>query len=442
MELFDKHREASAVDVPLAERMRPQRLEEFIGQTGLVERGRILREALESGRLFSIILWGPPGSGKTTLAKMVTNYVEAQFFQISAVAAGIKDVREVIDRARQNRRLDRKTVLFIDEIHRFNKAQQDGLLHAVEEGLIVLIGATTENPSFEIISPLLSRCKVLKLSALTESDLAAILERVLKEDKNLSQLDISIADNARQFLLKMANGDARKLLNTLAIALDLIGTAKRAIKISLDIVKEALQQRQLLYDKKGDYHYDVISAFIKSVRGSDPDAALYWLAVMLENGEDPLFIARRLLILSSEDVGNASPLALTVANAGYQAVHSVGMPEAAIILGQVTTYLAASPKSNAAYLGLRAAIEEVRSGELPDVPLHLRNAPTGPMKDLQYGENYQYPHDFPDGIVAENYFPKGKKPLTFYRPKQIGSEKLIAERLLKIWKERYFRTEK
>ncbi|MBN2601416.1 MAG: replication-associated recombination protein A [Candidatus Marinimicrobia bacterium] len=441
MELFDKKSDDQTLLPPLAERMRPIVIEDFVGQEHLTGKGKILQKALAANGMFSMILWGPPGSGKTTLAKIVSRQINAKFFQISAVSAGVKDVRKIIDQADLNRRQGHKTILFIDEIHRFNKAQQDALLHAVESGGLTLIGATTENPSFEVIAPLLSRCRVLKLTNLSDENLEVILSRAMKRDIVLQKMEISLDSKARQMLVHAVNGDARKLLNAIDICLQLTHSdMKKQIHIDLALIREALQQRNLLYDKKGDYHYDVISAFIKSVRGSDPDAAVYWLAVMLENGEDPLFVARRLIILSSEDIGNASPLALSVATAGFQAVHAIGMPEAAIILAQVTNYLASSPKSNASYLSLRKAQAAIKEGEFPVVPLHLRNAPTRLMKSMDFGKDYQYPHDFPDAFVEVSYFPDGMPAQGFYQPKNFGTEKFIRERLGKLWPDRYPKT--
>ncbi len=438
MELFGNTAKKSSLLPPLAERMRPVTIQDFVGQEHLTAEGKILQKALEAKQIFSLILWGPPGSGKTTLAKIIAKQVEARFFQISAVSAGVKDVRNVINQADLNRREGIKTILFIDEIHRFNKAQQDALLHAVENGSLTLMGATTENPSFEVIAPLLSRCRVLKLNSLSDSELEAILEYTFKNDILLRKEQIILDEDARVFLIRTVSGDARKLLNAIDISLQLIKSDRSGkVHLTLELIKEALQQRNLLYDKKGDYHYDVISAFIKSVRGSDPDAAVYWLALMVENGEDPLFIARRLIVLASEDIGNASPLALSVATSGFQAVHSIGMPEAAIVLAQVTTYLAASPKSNASYLSLRKAQAEVRDGELPVVPFHLRNAPTNLMKAMDYGKDYRYPHDFPDAFVDQMYFPDNMTPVNFYQPTNFGTEKFIRERLEKIWHDRY-----
>ena len=438
MELFDKKTNAKTLLPPLAERMRPTVIEDFVGQEHLTGEGKILRKTLASRGIFSMILWGPPGSGKTTLAKIIARQIDARFFQLSAVSAGVKDVRKIINQADMNRHQGIQTILFIDEIHRFNKAQQDALLHAVENGSLTLIGATTENPSFEVIAPLLSRCRVLKLNTLSDKNLEAILAQALKNDIVLQTIKITLKPEAKRLLIHTVNGDARKLLNAIDICLQLTDAEeKQKLIIGPDLIREALQQRNLLYDKKGDYHYDVISAFIKSVRGSDPDAAIYWMTVMLENGEDPLFVARRLIILASEDIGNASPLALSVATSGFQAVHAIGMPEAAIILAQVTNYLAASPKSNASYLSLRKAQAAVKEGELPVVPLHLRNAPTKLMKSLDYGKEYKYPHDFPDDFVEDDYFPDGMSAPGFYQPKNSGSEKFIRERLCKLWPKRF-----
>ena len=438
MDLFKQDKKREEILAPLAERMRPVRAEDFIGQQEIFGEGKILRQVLQAQKVFSMILWGPPGSGKTTLAKLVSRQVQAQFYQVNAVAAGVKDIRKVIDQSQVNRRNGLRTILFIDEIHRFNKAQQDALLHAVEDGSVTLIGATTENPSFEVIAPLLSRCRVLKLHYLSEEELGQILDAALARDPVLREYRAEIDAETRAFLLGQVGGDARKLLNTLEICLQLSAVAAGEIlQIRLPLVREALQQKHLLYDKKGDYHYDIISAFIKSIRGSDPDAGLYWLSVMLEGGEDPLFIARRLIILASEDVGNAAPLALNIMVSGYQAVHAIGMPEGAIVLAQMTTYLASLPKSNASYLGLQAALAEVRGGEAPDVPLHLRNAPTGLMKAMNYGKDYQYAHDHPGHFVQDNYFPRDVQPRAFYQPTEQGKELSIRNHLRVLWGSRY-----
>jgi len=425
---------------PLAERMRPDTLEAFLGQQHLVAENRLLAKAIQSDRLFSIILWGPPGCGKTTLAKIIAGQVEAHFYELSAVSAGVKDVREAMAKAKANREMGKPSILFIDEIHRFNKAQQDALLQAVENGVITLIGATTENPSFEVISPLLSRCQVLKLTSHSKDDLATILDHALREDLFLSTQNIQFEDDGKDLLLESVSGDARRLLNALEISTSVATPDKdeeQVITITAEHVREALQNKHQLYDKAGDYHYDAISAFIKSVRGSDPDASLYWLSVMLEGGEDPIFIARRLIILASEDVGNADPQALTLATSGLQAVHAIGMPEGAIVLSQVTTYLASTTKSNASYMALRSAQETVREEGAKAIPLHLRNAPTSLMKDEGYGKGYQYAHNYPGHFVDQNYFPEELKNRSFYQPSTEGIEKRIYERLKTLWATRF-----
>ena len=352
---------------------------------------------------------------------------------MSAVSSGVKDLREIITKGKSNIEAGTTTLLFIDEIHRFSKSQQDALLHAVEEGVLILIGATTENPSFEVISPLLSRCRTLTLKAHTEDHLQTVLDRAFELDIILSKGNVRIDNEIRDKLIHSAGGDARKMLNTLEVAVNLLNENGA---ISDEILQEALQSKTQLYDKTGDYHYDTISAFIKSVRGSDPDAAVYWLAVMLEGGEQPEFIARRLVILASEDIGNADPQGLTIATSGFQAVHMIGMPEGAIILSQVTTYLASAPKSNASYNAVNTAMGKVREDGTPGVPMHLRNAPTGLMKDLDYGKDYNYPHNHPDHFIDENYFPENTKE-TFYTPTQLGYEEFISKRLKQCWPNRY-----
>ncbi|UCD37196.1 MAG: replication-associated recombination protein A [Fidelibacterota bacterium] len=421
---------------PLADRVRPTILADFVGHEHLVGPGHLLQRALETESIFSMIFWGPPGSGKTTLAKLLARHSQASFHEISAVAAGVREVRGVLKAGRSNRELGRKTILFIDEIHRFNKAQQDALLHAVEDGTIILIGATTENPSFEVIGPLLSRCRVIRLLPYTDEQLTAMLDRALAEDVVLSRREIAIKGNVRRLLIESAGGDARKMFNALDIAVGQHGR-KSVITLTEDHVKEALQQRGLLYDRAGDYHYDTISAFIKSLRGSDPDAAVYWLAVMLEGGEKPEFIARRLVILASEDIGNADPQALVVATSGMQAVHMVGMPESGLILAHVTTYLASAPKSNAAYQALKGATSRVKEDGAQTVPLHLRNPATGLMATMDYGKDYAYPHDEPEHFIEVDYFPEQMKPQVFYRPTDQGHEKFIRQRLEKLWSGRY-----
>ena len=422
--LFDTHLP------PLADRLRPKSLEDYKGQSHLLGDGKLLRKILEEKKTFSMIFWGPPGTGKTSLARIIANTTHADIKEISAVSSGVKDLRAVISQGESNRDLGRQTILFIDEIHRFNKAQQDALLHAVEEGTILLIGATTENPSFEIISPLLSRCRVLTLKSLENKDLDAILKHAFSSDIVLSKSNIQMDETIQQKLIHSSGGDARKMLNTLDVIVQLLGTEN---KVSDDILSEAIQSKTLIYDKTGDYHYDTISAFIKSIRGSDPDASIYWLAIMLEGGEKPEFIARRLIILASEDIGNADPNALIMATSTFQAVHMIGMPESAIILGQLATYLASAPKSNASYKAINRAMEEVKENGTPSVPLHLRNAPTDLMKNLDYGKAYQYPHNHPNHFIEAHYFPEGMDE-TFYHPTEQGHEKWIKERLQSLWK--------
>jgi putative ATPase len=411
---------------PLAERMRPSTLDEFYGQEHLLGTGKALRTMIEADRLSSIIFWGPPGCGKTTLAHIIAGETHSRFVFFSAIMAGIKEVRELFKEAEEHARQGLRTILFVDEIHRFNKAQQDAFLPAVEKGLVTIIGATTENPSFEIIAPLLSRCRVLRLKQLEPADIRHLLEAALQDqDKGLGQTGLSINNDSLDFLSEAAQGDGRKALNTLEVAagLALDGT------ITLETAQEALQQKALLYDKGGEEHYNVISAFIKSMRGSDPDAALYWLARMLEAGEDPLFILRRMIILASEDIGNADPRALQMAVTSLQAFQVVGMPEGRIILGQAVTYLATAPKSNASYLGIDAALSEVRKSGALDVPLHVRNAPTKLMKEMGYHQGYQYAHDFEGGYVQQEYLPDKLQGKKFYDPKGHGYEKNILERM-------------
>jgi putative ATPase len=419
---------------PLAERLRPKTLDEYIGQKHLVGEGSVLRRMIESGRVPSFILWGPPGVGKTTLAQIISKTLDTPFFTLSAINAGVKDVREVIETARKNQFFDTKTpILFIDEIHRFSKSQQDSLLGAVETGVVTLIGATTENPSFEVIRPLLSRCQVYVLKSLDKSDLETLLQRALSTDVYLKERKIQLEQT--DALFRFSGGDARKLLNIL----DLVVSAESGDEIVVNdqVVTERLQENPAAYDKGGEMHYDIISAFIKSVRGSDPDAAIYWLARMVEGGEDPAFIARRLVILSAEDIGLANPNALLLANACFDSLQKIGWPESRIILAQTTIYLATSPKSNSAYLSIDGAISLVKeTGNLP-VPLHLRNSPTGLMKELGYGKDYKYAHDFPGHFVDQEYLPKELNGRRIWHPQVNSSEIKLLEYLKKLWKGRF-----
>lgn len=418
--------------IPLAERARPKNLSEFVGQEHLLGERKSLRILIENEKISSMIFWGPPGSGKTTLARIIAQSLHAEFFQISAVTSGVRDIRTIIQHAEENFQENRRTFLFIDEIHRFNKAQQDSLLHSVESGVITLIGATTENPSFEVISPLLSRCRVYVLKPLSIENLKMILTNVIKTDEYLRKLDIEITDI--DYLILMSNGDARILLNGLETAIELTQKAgDKKIIVTKEITNEAFQKKKIDYDKAGEEHYNVISAFIKSVRGSDPDAAVYWLARMLEGGEDPLFIARRMIVLASEDIGNASPTALVLATNAFTACHYIGMPEARIILSQCATYLASVPKSNASYQAINNAMKDVEKLPNYHVPLHLRNAPTRLMKDLYYGKDYKYAHSFEDHFVDDDYLPEELKDKQYYKPTELGQEKNLKDRLKSLW---------
>ncbi len=421
----------STPQIPLAERLRPQNLDEYLGQAHLVGKGAILRKAIESGNIPSMILWGPPGVGKTTLAHIISEQLHRPFYTLSAISSGVKDVREVIQRARQSAS---HAILFIDEIHRFSKSQQDSLLGAVEKGIVTLIGATTENPSFEVISPLLSRCQVYILKAFEKDDLLTLLDnagRYLREEHGIS---VIIKEN--EALLRISGGDARKLLNALEL---IINAEPGAVKVEITNKKatDVIQENLAMYDKAGEMHYDVISAFIKSLRGSDPNASVYWLARMVEAGEDPKFIARRMLILASEDIGNANPNALLLANACFDAVNKIGWPESRIILSQTAIYLASSPKSNASYMAIGKAEQKVReTGDLP-VPLHIRNAPTKLMKDIGYGDGYKYAHDYDNNFAEQEFLPDKIKGTRFFDPGNNAREKELRERLKKLWKGKY-----
>lgn len=422
---------------PLAERLRPKNTDDFIGQKHLIGPDAVLRKMLDSGNLSSFILWGPPGVGKTTLARIIANQLDRPFYTLSAVTSGVKDVREVIEKAKNNRFFNATVhtpILFIDEIHRFSKSQQDSLLGAVENGTFVLIGATTENPSFEVISPLLSRCQVYVLQSLEKEDLDELLERALTKDIELSKRDIRVQE--REALFRFSGGDARKLLNILELIVN-SETSDAIIEINDALVTERLQQNPMAYDKDGELHYDIISAFIKSIRGSDPDGAVYWLARMVEGGEDPKFIARRLLISAAEDIGLANPNALLLANACFDTVHKLGWPESRIPLSECTLYLASSPKSNSAYLAIDEALGIVReTGNLP-VPLHLRNAPTKLMKQLNYGKEYKYAHDYENNFVEQDFLPAKLRKRSIWKPQNNPSEYKLREYLQKLWKKRY-----
>ena len=419
---------------PLAERMRPRTLDEYVGQKHLLGEGAVLRRMIETGHISSFILWGPPGVGKTTLAQIIANILKVPFYTLSAVTSGVKDVRDVIDRAKSSRFFNSASpILFIDEIHRFNKSQQDSLLGAVERGVVTLIGATTENPSFEVIRPLLSRCQLYVLKSLEKDDLLELLNRAISKDIELSKKSIQIKEYAA--ILRYSGGDARKLLNILELVVEAEGADN--IVITDQLVETRLQQNPLAYDKDGEMHYDIISAFIKSIRGSDPDAALYWMARMIEGGEDPQFIARRLIISASEDIGLANPNALLLANAAFDAVMKIGWPEGRIPLAEATVYLASCPKSNSAYLAIDNALSKVRETGNLQVPLHLRNAPTGLMKQLGYSDGYKYSHDYPDHFIEQQYLPDELKSARFWHPQHNVMEDKQVNWIKRCWGNRF-----
>ena len=419
---------------PLAERLRPRTLDDYIGQQHLVGEGAVLRKMIEAGRISSFILWGPPGVGKTTLAHIIANKLETPFYTLSAVTSGVKDVRDVIEKAQKGRFFNEASpILFIDEIHRFSKSQQDSLLGAVEKGIVTLIGATTENPSFEVIRPLLSRCQLYVLKSLEKDDLLKLLDRAIHSDAILKERNIQLEETGA--LLRYSGGDARKLLNILELVVE--SESSDEVVITDEIVVRRLQQNPLAYDKDGEMHYDVISSFIKSIRGSDPDAALYWLARMIEGGEDPQFIARRLVISAAEDIGLANPNALLLANAAFDAVMKIGWPEGRIPLAEATVYLATSPKSNSAYLGVDAALDLVRRTGNQPVPLPIRNAPTQLMKDLGYHDGYQYPHDYPGHFTAQQYLPDALVNERLWHGQHHPTEEKMYQRMVNYWGKRY-----
>jgi putative ATPase len=442
MDLFELNPSAtqSGALQPLAERMRPSSLEEFVGQQHLLGPGKLLREVSAARELRSLILWGPPGSGKTTLAQILAGVAGAACVHFSAVSSGVKDLRKIIQEAEKLHRLGKPTVLFVDEIHHFNKAQQDNFLPYVERGILTLIGATTENPSFEVISPLLSRCQVLVLHPLSPDDIGKIIDRALHDPKRgLGSLQLELGAQAREFLVQQSQGDCRVALNALETAATLARKDKKNQTIEVRHIEEALQRKPLQYDKAGEEHYNVISAFIKSLRGSDPDAALYWMMRMIEAGEDPLFIARRMVIFAAEDIGNADPQALQVAVAAKDAFHFVGLPEGRIPLAQAVTYLATAPKSNASYRAMLAAAQDVEKKGALSVPLHLRNAPTPLMEKLGYGKDYKYAHDYPEHVVEQEHLPKELLGQKYYAPSDSGYEKGIKERMQN-WQEQKKKT--
>ena len=419
---------------PLAERMRPKSLDDYVGQQHLVGKDAVLRRMIDAGRISSFILWGPPGVGKTTLAQIIAHKLDTPFYTLSAVTSGVKDVREVIERAKNNRFFNTASpILFIDEIHRFSKSQQDSLLGAVEQGVVTLIGATTENPSFEVIRPLLSRCQLYVLKPLEKADLLALLNRAVTEDVELSKRHILLEQT--DAILRYSGGDARKLLNILELVVEAEST--ETVVLNDDIVERRLQQNPLAYDKGGDMHYDIISAFIKSIRGSDPDAALYWMARMIESGEDPQFIARRVVISAAEDIGLANPNALLLANAAFDAVMKIGWPEGRIPLAEAVVYLATSPKSNSAYNGINTALEMVRKTGNQPVPLHLRNAPTALMRELGYHDGYKYAHDYPENFVQQQYMPDALTDTRLWQAQHSPAEDKLYQRMVRLWGDRY-----
>lgn len=419
---------------PLAERMRPKSLDDYVGQQHLVGKDAVLRRMIDAGRISSFILWGPPGVGKTTLAQIIAHKLDTPFYTLSAVTSGVKDVREVIEHAKNNRFFNTASpILFIDEIHRFSKSQQDSLLGAVEQGVVTLIGATTENPSFEVIRPLLSRCQLYVLKPLEKADLLALLNRAVTEDVELSKRHILLEQT--DAILRYSGGDARKLLNILELVVEAEST--ETVVLNDDIVERRLQQNPLAYDKGGDMHYDIISAFIKSIRGSDPDAALYWMARMIEGGEDPQFIARRVVISAAEDIGLANPNALLLANAAFDAVMKIGWPEGRIPLAEAVVYLATSPKSNSAYNGINTALEMVRKTGNQPVPLHLRNAPTALMRELGYHDGYKYAHDYPENFVQQQYMPDALTDTRLWQAQHSPAEDKLYQRMVRLWGDRY-----
>ena len=421
---------------PLAERMRPRTLDDYVGQKHLVGPNAVLRNMIDVGRITSFILWGPPGVGKTTLAQIIANKLETPFYTLSAVTSGVKDVREVIERAKSGRFFGSiSPILFIDEIHRFSKSQQDSLLGAVETGVVTLIGATTENPSFEVIRPLLSRCQLYVLQPLSKDDLEELTQRAIRQDIELQKRKITIKENGALF--RFSGGDARKLLNILELVVEAESDKTKELVIDDELVATRLQQNPLAYDKDGEMHYDIISAFIKSIRGSDPDAALYWMARMIEGGEDPQFIARRLIISAAEDIGLANPNALLIANAAFDAVMKIGWPEGRIPLAEAVVYLATSPKSNSAYMGINTALELAKETGNLAVPLHLRNAPTQLMKQLGYGDGYKYAHDYPNHFVDQQYLPDELKDTRIWHPQQSPAEEKLHQRMAEYWGKRF-----